>query len=295
MRHCSTLVLATALWATAPCALAQVPGVLPAPGRDVIANAASSAAAIAATEEPAAAAQALPTTQPLGPVAVPTRVSDPTAVRSLFANLGADLREAARPDNALILLGTGAGAALIHPYDFRLTDHFSKTPAFEHAFDAGQLLGGTLVQFGGSIATYAVGRIVKHDTVARVGADLVRAQLVNTVFTQGLKLSINRTRPDGDPWSFPSGHSSGTFATATVLQRHFGWKVGVPAYALAGYVAASRLQERRHFASDVIFGAGIGIVSGRVVTVGQGATRFAVAPMAVPGRGAGISFTRLAN
>ena len=150
------------------------------------------------------------------------------------------------------------------------------------------------MQFGGAWAAYSIGRAIGSQRTAIVGADLVRAQLVNTVFTQGLKLTVNRTRPDGEPWSFPSGHSSGTFANATVLQRHFGWKVGAPAYAFATYVAASRLQANRHFASDVIFGAAIGIVSGRAVTVGRGENRFAIAPMGVRG-GAGVSFTRVTN
>ena len=66
----------------------------------------------------------------------------------------------------------------------------------------------------------------------------------------------------------------------------------MPAYSLAAYVAASRLQENRHFASDVIFGAAVGIVAGRTVTVGRGAARFTVAPMALSG-GGGVTFTRL--
>ena len=136
------------------------------------------------------------------------------------------------------------------------------------------------MQFGGAWAAYGIGRAIGSQRAAIVGADLVRAQLVNTVFTQGLKLTVNRTRPNGEPWSFPSGHSSGTFANATVLQRHFGWKVGAPAYAFATYVAASRLQANKHFASDVIFGAALGIVSGRAVTVGRGENRFAIAPWA---------------
>ena len=110
------------------------------------------------------------------------------------------------------------------------------------------------MQFGRAAAAYGIARITRHERTAIVGADLVRAQLVNTVFTQGLKLTVNRTRP----------------------------------------VAASRLSARRHFASDVIFGAAVGIVSGRAVTVGRGANRFAVAPLGVP-RGPGISFTRVAN
>ncbi|HTU99663.1 MAG TPA: phosphatase PAP2 family protein, partial [Luteitalea sp.] len=180
------------------------------------------------------------------------------------------------------------------PYDARLTRRISTSRSLEHVFDGGQILGGTLVQVGGSIATYAIGKAIHQPRVGLIGADMVRAQLLNTVFTQGLKLSINRTRPDGDDFSFPSGHSSGTFATATVLQRHLGWKAGVPAYALAAYVAGSRLQERRHYASDVIFGAGLGIISGRAVTVGRGTSRFALGPMTLPG-GAGVTFTRVAN
>jgi membrane-associated phospholipid phosphatase len=85
-----------------------------------------------------------------------------------------------------------------------------------------------------------------------------------------------------------------TFASATVLQRNFGWKVGVPAYGVATYVAASRIQDKRHFLSDVAFGAAIGIAAGRTVTVGRGDGRFALAPMAAPG-GGGVSFSWVGN
>jgi len=85
-----------------------------------------------------------------------------------------------------------------------------------------------------------------------------------------------------------------TFGTATVLQRNFGWKAGVPAYALASYVAASRVQMKRHFLSDVAFGAAIGIVAGRTVTVGRGLARFAVAPT-VSSNQAGISLVLVDN
>ena len=77
-------------------------------------------------------------------------------------------------------------------------------------------------------------------------------------------------------------------------QRHFGWKVGIPAYGAASYVAASRLQTNRHYLSDVAFGAALGIVAGRTVTVGHGNARFAVAPVAAPG-GGGIAFTWIGN
>ncbi len=106
-----------------------------------------------------------------------------------------------------------------------------------------------------------------------------------------MKYGVRRTRPDGsNAASFPSGHSSGTFASATVLHRHYGWKAGVPAYAVATWVAASRLNENKHFLSDVAFGAAVGILGGRTVTFGHGSTRFEVAPLAAPG-GAGVRLT----
>jgi len=113
----------------------------------------------------------------------------------------------------------------------------------------------------------------------------------NALMTQGIKVAVHRTRRDEGRFSFPSGHASGTFATATVLQREFGWRVGLPAYGLAAYVAESRVQENCHYASDVIFGAAVGIVAGRTVGIGHGSGGFEVAPAVVPG-GAAIIFTR---
>ena len=57
---------------------------------------------------------------------------------------------------------------------------------------------------------------------------------------------------------------------------------------MASYIAASRIQEKRHFLSDVAFGAAIGIVAARTVTVGHGDRRLALTPVAVPG-GAALS------
>jgi hypothetical protein len=87
--------------------------------------------------------------------------------------------------------------------------------------------------------------------------------------------------------------SSVCSTTATVLQRRYGWKVGVAAYGVAAYVAASRLSENKHFLSDVIFGAAFGIMGGRAVAVGRGPVRFALSPMVPPGGGIGIQATFL--
>ena len=118
------------------------------------------------------------------------------------------------------------------------------------------------------------------------------ANIVAQAVTSGIKLAVQRTRPDGTRFSFPSGHTSVSFAAATVVQRHFGWSAGVPAYAAASFIAASRIQERRHFLSDVAFGAVVGIVSGRAVTVGRRRSQFAVEPMVPASGGVGIAFVK---
>src|SRR6185503_17005442 len=85
--------------------------------------------------------------------------------------------------------------------------------------------------------------------------------------TQVLKYSTRRERPDGSAkTSFPSGHASDTFAFATALERHFGWKGALPAYVAASYVAISRLPANRHWLSDAVFGASVGLIAGRTVT-----------------------------
>jgi membrane-associated phospholipid phosphatase len=154
----------------------------------------------------------------------------------------------------------------------------------------GAILGGKEFQFGTAFATFALGRFSGNHRMADVGSKLLRAQLMAQTVSGVIKVSANRTRPDGTNLSFPSGHTSVSFASATVLQREFGWKVGIPAYAIASYIGASRIEAKRHFLSDVAFGAAIGIVAGRTVTVGKGDKKFALAPMATPG-GAGVSFT----
>jgi membrane-associated phospholipid phosphatase len=85
-------------------------------------------------------------------------------------------------------------------------------------------------------------------------------------FEQVLKLAVGRERPNGqDNKSFPSGHASNAFALAAVAERHYGWKVGVPAYLAAGYVGYSRIQQDKHFLSDVAAGATLGYLVGRTV------------------------------
>ncbi|MEN3337661.1 MAG: hypothetical protein V7647_1337 [Acidobacteriota bacterium] len=211
---------------------------------------------------------------------------------SLFTDLPHDFRHLPTRANAIWLGGGGALAVAVHSHDATLTRRAVASERLDTLVEGGSFVGGGMVQAGAAVGTYAIGRLTKHPRVAILGADLVRGQIINAVLTQGVKLAVDRPRPDGGRFSFPSGHSSATFATATVLERHFGAKAGIPAYVMATYVAASRLHDNKHYASDVIFGAGIGIVSGRAVTVGRGTRTFALGPLVTP-RGVGLALTRI--
>ena len=160
------------------------------------------------------------------------------------------------------------------------------------ALTPGKIAGNFLVQAGGALATYGVGRATGSHRVATVGASLFRAQVVAQGTTQAIKFATQRTRPDGTSHSFPSGHSAAAFATASVLHSEIGWKAAIPAYAAATWVAASRVQMERHYVSDVIAGATVGILAGRSVTIGRGNARFSVQPMPLAG-GVGVSFTKV--
>lgn len=82
-----------------------------------------------------------------------------------------------------------------------------------------------------------------------------------------LKYTVNELRPDHSNYhSFPSMHSTTAFATATFLQKRYGWKFGVPAYAIASFVAAGRIVGKKHFWWDCIAGAAIGAGSAMIFT-----------------------------
>lgn len=107
--------------------------------------------------------------------------------------------------------------------------------------------------------------LVKDDTTGtlQAGGSLGAAQIVS----YGLKEAFPETRPDGsDRKSFPSGHTALSFAGAATLQNRYGWKVGLPAQVLAGFVGLARIQADKHHWYDVLAGAAIGEASGFLIT-----------------------------
>lgn len=83
-----------------------------------------------------------------------------------------------------------------------------------------------------------------------------------------LKYAINKPRPDEatDGHAFPSGHTAFAFSGASFVQKRYGWKYGVPAYLVAGFVGYSRIGAERHDGWDVLAGAVVGIGSTYIFT-----------------------------
>ena len=273
-----------ARWRYGGCSVLALAGLL-ASGAPVVAQSAPVATSAAA---PSIATQI---TAASGQLAVPQR----SVTRGVIFGdvIGRTIRDFRRlpSQDTLAWLGVGAAIALAaHPADRSTSRSLAGSQTLDDTFEAGEIVGGAMFQFVGSAATYLAGRGTGSPGVTAVGVDLLRAQILAQTVTTAVKYAVRRYRPDGAQYSFPSGHSSVSFASATVLQRHYGWKAGGLAYGVATYVAASRIQEKRHFLSDVVFGATIGIVAGRTVTIDVGENRFAIAPTVTHG-GGGVSFS----
>lgn len=130
------------------------------------------------------------------------------------------------------------------------------------------------ISIASPIALLTTGYISKNKSLQRKGWENVGTIAINSAITVGLKKIINRQRPYIEypasifPYSrktdasFPSGHTSTAFATATSLSINLKkWYVVIPAYAWATSVGYSRLYLGEHYPTDVLAGAAIGIGS----------------------------------
>jgi membrane-associated phospholipid phosphatase len=127
------------------------------------------------------------------------------------------------------------------------------------------------VSLAAPAAVITIGYLQKDSDLFLKGVTIAFASGLNLVATYSIKYAVKRQRPaekypfifvktnDLDAYSFPSTHTSASFATATSLSLQFPkWYVIVPSYAWATTVAYSRLHLGVHYPSDVLAGALIG-------------------------------------
>ena len=212
-----------------------------------------------------------------------------TGIKAMLKGMVINFKYLPSKEN-LMWAGIGGGLALaVHPVDDNINEALVGNNTAENFFKPGEVLGQLGTLLGSASVVYAVGRIKDEPRVSHVGMDLIQSLVMSEALTQTLNYTTQRERPDhSNKHSFPSGHAADTFAFATALERHLGWKYAVPAYIFASYVAISRLPANRHWFSDAVFGASVGIIAGRTVTSRE-AHPFPVAVVSVPG-GAAVMY-----
>ncbi|NKB86655.1 MAG: phosphatase PAP2 family protein [Acidobacteria bacterium] len=176
------------------------------------------------------------------------------------------------------------------------SDGNPKPPGFEGGEfgEIGHFFGEPAFVGGVAVGLLVAGRIADAQPVRDWTYDLFLATGVNLLYTETLKRTVTRTRPDGsNDHSFPSGHTSNVFAWATVIDRHYGPGIGIPMCTLATLIGLSRNDRGSHYTSDIVAGAVIGIIVGRTVTRQNSLTmddgpQFNVIPIVGPAGGSGI-------
>lgn len=230
--------------------------------------------------------QSLP--QPAGPPSTPRH----TGIKAMVKNLGHDVKALPSKENAIWAGIGGALALAVHPVDDNVNQALINSSSAKHFFKAGEYLGELPTLMASAAAVYATGRIGDKPKISHVGMDLIQSLAISEGITQTLKYTTRRMRPDNSTRnSFPSGHAADTFAFATALERHLGWRYAGPAYIFASYVAVSRMPANRHWLSDAVFGSFVGIIAGRTVTSGEASHPYPVAITHVPG-GVAVMYIR---
>jgi hypothetical protein len=162
------------------------------------------------------------------------------------------LEHASDNTSLYLLLGTAAATSLAHQSDSDFREEYGDNKGMTQANSrVGAILGSG---FPG-IALAATQLWIDTEN----GLQHSRAIAFTALTHISIAASVNRKRPNGKGLSFPSGHTSSSFATAGSMFYAYGPWIGVPAMALAGYIGLSRAANNAHWLSDIVAGAGLGI------------------------------------
>ncbi|GAB3541846.1 phosphatase PAP2 family protein [Pontibacter brevis] len=128
---------------------------------------------------------------------------------------------------------------------------------------------------------------------------LISAGTLTSAIVWPTKKLTSIERPNGKPHAFPSGHTAYAFTIATFMDKEFRHKspwVSVVSYGIAGGTGVLRVLNNAHWMSDVLAGAGVGILSVNAVywihaklTEGGGLNT-AVVPVVLPNGSPGVGF-----
>jgi hypothetical protein len=188
-------------------------------------------------------------------------VSPETTAAAPPSNPRLDLRD----DDLFLLAGSGLVAVICKQIedDEELSESLDQ-PYLDFYLDAGNTYGSGTTLGSAAVIMMGIGRLTSDSRLADTGDDLLRALVTAWVPVWSIKPALDVRRPNGGPYSFPSGHTATAFAAAPVFSYHGGRIVGILAHGAAAGTALGRLEDNMHHASDVLVGAAIGLIAGRL-------------------------------
>jgi len=165
-----------------------------------------------------------------------------------------------------LLLAGGASIAMHSSgADSHIADEIGKPSLSSDLDKVVDLVGGPGIHFAGAGLWYLVSSDKQNSIQKERAWTMLKALSVTGATTVGLKLIRNNKTPNGKSFAWPSGHTSSSFTVAAVLDEFYGPNVGVPAYLGAGFVGYRMMDSGDHWASDVLFGAVLGYITGHHV------------------------------
>ena len=172
-----------------------------------------------------------------------------------------------REHMALLILAGGVSGYTRCAHDDQIADHFEDHHTFGRDFTIGVgTIGNPITHFALAGSGYVYGLLADEQPTRDVSRAALEALSLTGLLTTSLKLIAQDHGPNNEILAWPSGHTSSTVALATVLYDYYGPAVGIPLYALSGFVMYERMDTDEHWASDLIFGAALGYTVARTVT-----------------------------
>ena len=162
-----------------------------------------------------------------------------------------------------VLIGYGIstinGHGFYSSYDARRDVNHLFGPG-RHTYVEDYLQWAPYLELGGVL----LAGVESRDDRVNLGLVVLKSEAIMLAAVYAVKLTTNIERPDGTPTAFPSGHTAQAFLAASIVHTELRNKsqwYGIGAYALATSVGVLRMVNDKHWESDVVAGAGFGILS----------------------------------
>ncbi|MBN1456622.1 MAG: phosphatase PAP2 family protein [Sedimentisphaerales bacterium] len=165
----------------------------------------------------------------------------------------------------LLLAGGGSIAMHRSGADRHIDEEIGKQALGSDLDKLVDMAGGPGYHFAAAGLWYLVSADRQNSIQKERAWTMLKALTVTGALTVGLKVIRNNDTPNGKSFAWPSGHTSSSFAVASVLDEFYGPQVGIPAYLGAGFVGYRMMDSGDHWASDVLFGGVLGYIVGHHV------------------------------